>query len=326
MFIRSISLTLIKKPENQIVRFYITILIIMKNNPYIALFTAIVAVSFASIFILSCDAPPLTIAFYRLFFTTLIILPFVLLIKKIRNELLKIPRSTLFIMILIGLILAAHFALWITSLTKTSVASSVILVTAHPIIVAPISYYFLKEKLSKINAIGITLSVVGVIILVLGNYGFVSFTLDTLEGNILAILGGVGAGLYILGGRKIRKTVSILPYAFVVYAVGTVTLFIICLMFNAPVYNLSMKDYQIILLMAFVSGIFGHTMYNWSLEYIRASVASVFLLGEPIGSSLLAYAIPWIHQEPSTYTIMGGCIILLGIYLTAKNTNEIDLM
>lgn len=306
--------------ESQIEYYYIINSVMDKS--YIALFTSIVAVSFASIFIISCDAPPLSIALYRLLFTTLLILPFVLINKKIRDELLKIPRPTLVIMILIGVVLAAHFALWITSLTKTSVASSVILVTAHPIIVGPISHYFLKEKLSSINVIGITASVGGVIILVLGNYGFPSFALDTLEGNILAMLGGVAAGFYILGGRKIRKTVSILSYAFIVYSVGTVTLFVICLMFNAPVYNLSLKDYQIILLMALVSGIFGHTLYNWTLEHIRASVASVFLLGEPIGSSLLAYAIPWIHQEPSIYTIIGGGIILFGICLTSRNVEE----
>ena len=138
------------------------------------------------------------------------------------------------------------------------------------------------------------------------------------------MLGGVAAGLYILGGRKIRKNVSIFSYALVVYAVGTVTLFILCLIFNAPLYNLSPKDYQIILLMALVAGIFGHTLYNWSLEYIRASVASVFLLGEPIGSSLLAYVIPSIHQKPSLYTILGGGIILLGIYLTTRTTSETD--
>ena len=294
------------------------------KKPYVALFASIVAVSFAAIFVLFCDAPPLTIAFYRLFFTTLLILPFVLLRKKTRLELFNIPRSTLLSMAIIGFILAAHFALWITSLTKTSVASSVILVTAHPILVGPLSYYFLKEKLSKINAIGIALSVAGVITLVLGNYGLSSFTLDSLEGNILAMLGGVAAGLYILGGRKIRKNVSIFSYALVVYAVGTVTLFILCLIFNAPLYNLSPKDYQIILLMALVAGIFGHTLYNWSLEYIRASVASVFLLGEPIGSSLLAYVIPSIHQKPSIYTILGGGIILLGIYLTTRTTSETD--
>jgi len=292
----------------------------------LGLFISIIAVSFASIFILSCQASPLSIAFYRLFFTTLLLVPLLLLRRKTRVELRTLPKTTVLIMIVIGIILAAHFALWISSLKMTSVASSVILVTAHPVLVAPVSFYFLKEKLSLINALGIAISLGGVGLLVIGNYGFAAFGLDTLEGNILALLGGVAAGLYILGGRTLRKNVSTVTYAFVVYAVGTIVLFIICLTFQAPVYNLVPSDYAIILLMAVVSGIFGHTLYNWSLGYIRASIMSVALLGEPIGSSLLAYAIPWIHQKPSFYTIIGGGIILMGIYLTARTMKEPEIL
>jgi drug/metabolite transporter (DMT)-like permease len=293
----------------------------MVNKASIALFTSVVSVSFAAIFIVSTDAPALSIAFYRLFFTFLLILPFVIIHKKTRVELLNLPHSTLLLMAGIGCILAAHFALWITSLDLTSVASSVILVTAHPLLVGPVSHFFFKEKLSGINAVGIIVSVIGVIILVYGNYGF-DVGLDTIEGNILAILGGVGAGLYILGGRKMRKSVSIYSYAFVVYAVGTVALFIVCFIFKAPVINLSLRDYGIIFLMAVVAGIFGHTLYNWSLKHVRASLASVVLLGEPIGSSLLAFSLPWIQQIPSYYTIIGGAIILFGIYLTAKKATD----
>lgn len=289
----------------------------MINKSYIALFISVISVSFAAIFIVSCDAPALSIAFYRLLFTTILILPFVLLHKKTRREMLNLPYKTLLIMFGIGTILAVHFALWITSLEYTSVASSVILVTAHPLLVGPISHFFLKERLSFVNSLGIVLSVSGVIVLVYGNYGFAS-GLDTLEGNVLAILGGIAAGLYILGGRKLRKTVSIGPYAFVVYAIGTIIMLAICLSFSAPLINLSLRDYGIIFLMAIVAGIFGHTLYNWSLEHIRASVASVVLLGEPIGSSLLAFVLPWIQQTPSYYTIVGGVVILLGIYLTAR--------
>ncbi|HIH00427.1 MAG TPA: EamA family transporter [Thermoplasmata archaeon] len=292
----------------------------------LGLLVSIIAVSFASIFILSCQAPPLSIAFYRLFFTTLLLVPLILLRKKTRDELRSLPKTTLFFMILIGLILAAHFALWISSLKMTSVASSVILVTAHPILVAPVSFYFLKEKLSWVNALGIAISLSGVGVLVIGNYGFSAFGLDTLEGNILAMLGGLAAGLYILGGRTLRKKVSTVTYAFVVYAVGTIVLFVLCLTLAAPVSGLALSDYGIILLMAVVSGIFGHTLYNWSLGYIRASIMSVALLGEPIGSSLLAYAIPWINQQPSMYTIIGGGIILLGIYLTARTMAEPEIL
>ena len=296
------------------------------KNPYLALFISIISVSFASIFILSIKAPPLTISFYRLLFTTLILLPFILLNKKRQQELKTLPKKSLILMILIGLILAAHFSLWITSLTMTSVASSVILVTSHPILVAPLSYFLLKEKLSAINLLGILISVSGIIVLVLGNYGFTSITLDSLEGNILAMLGGMGAGLYILGGRKLRKTVSIFPYAFIVYTVGTITLLIICLITTSPLLTIGSRDLGIILLMALISGIFGHTLYNWSLEYIRASVASVFLLGEPIGSSLLAYIIPWVGQQPSPFTLIGGGIALIGIYLAAKRPTPLKVI
>jgi drug/metabolite transporter (DMT)-like permease len=296
----------------------------MNNKPYIALFISVVSVSFAAIFIVSVSESvhPLSIAFFRVFFTSLLIMPFVFLHKKTRRELLKIPRKTLLIMIGIGFILATHFAFWITSLDYTSVASSVILVTAHPVLVAPIAHFFFKEKLSLVNIFGISISLFGVAILVLGNYGLGSLTL---EGNILAILGGAAAGLYILGGRKIRKTVSIGAYAFTVYSIGAAVLFIFCISFSAPISNVPLRDLGIIFLMAIVSGIFGHTFYNWSLKHVRASLASVVLLGEPLGSTLLAIALPWIQQIPSQYTIIGGAIILSGIYLTARKSINKDI-
>ena len=71
-------------------------------------------------------------------------------------------------------------------------------------------------------------------------------------------------------------------------------------------------------LMAIVSGIFGHTVYNWVLKYVRTSIVSVALLGEPLASTVFAFLIPWIHQVPSNFTIYGGIIILVGIYMTSR--------
>ena len=297
----------------------------MDRKPYIALFVSIVSVSFAAILIKlsSMGEYPLTIAFYRLLFTTILILPFVVFFKKTRDEIKKLPRKTFLIMIGIGLILAAHFAFWITSLSFTSVASSVILVTAHPILVGPVSHFFFKEKLSIINSIGIIISVTGVIILVTGNIQPGVETIDTLEGNILAILGGIMAGLYILGGRKIRKTVSVSSYAFIVYSISAIVLLFLCIVFNSRLVNISLTDFEIFIAMAIVAGLFGHTLYNWCLKHVRASVASVALLGEPLGSTIWAILIPSIAQIPSNYTIFGGGIILLGIYLTARKTKTL---
>jgi len=281
----------------------------------IGLAISIVAVSFASILIKLCSpaTAPLAIALLRLAFTTLLLLPVLLLRPTIRKEIRTLPRKSLLIMIGIGVILAAHFSLWITSLTLTSVASSVILVTAHPVIVAPLSYLFLRERLSRLNALGITISLVGVIVLVTGNQ---NSGLDSLTGNILAWLGGACAGLYILGGRLMRKTVSLFSYVLVVYTVASLVLALLVLTLQVPLTGIPLRDIGLILLMALVSGILGHTLYNWTLGHINASVASVALLGEPIGSSLLALGI--LGQIPPLFTFLGGAIILLGIYLTTR--------
>lgn len=298
----------------------------MIRKEYLTLFISVFSVSFAAILIVSCNAPSLSIAFYRMLFTTLLILPFLFIGKSKIEEIKKIPKKNLYIMIGIGFVLAAHFLFWITSLQLTSVASSVILVTAHPVLVGPFAHFFMKEKLSVINAVGITISVLGVIILVYGNYGFTSLGIDTLEGNILALLGGVAAGIYILGGRRIRKTVSTTSYVTIVYSIATLVLLVITIIYGYLSQNnflkIEIRDFAIIILMAIIAGILGHTLYNWSLKHVRASLASVALLGEPIGSATLALILPWIQQIPSEYTILGGSFILSGIYLNTRKNKK----
>jgi drug/metabolite transporter (DMT)-like permease len=284
------------------------------KRAHVALFVAIVSVSFAAVLIVSTEAAPLTIALYRMLFTTLLLAPFFVL-RRYRRELARLGRHDLLVLGGIGIVLACHFSFWISSLEHTSVASSVILVTAHPVLVAPLAYHFFRERISRVNIMGIALSLLGVGVLVGGNY---DLDAGTLHGNLLAMLGGVAAGVYILGGRRMRHRLSTPVYALMVYGVATVTLAGIVLVAGAPLAGIGARSYGLILLMALVPGIFGHTLYNWSLRYVRASVASVSLLGEPLGSTVLAFALPWIHQVPSWFTVAGGGCILLGIYLASR--------
>ena len=81
---------------------------------------------------------------------------------------------------------------------------------------------------------------------------------------------------------------------------------------KSPLQASRTQDYLIFFLLAIVSGLLGHTLYNWSLKYIPASIASVALLGEPLGSSVLAMMVPWINQTPTLYTLFGGIFIFFG--------------
>lgn len=289
----------------------------MKQTPFIALFVSIIGVSFAAVIIKTTTAQPLIISFYRLLFTTLLLLPLLLFSPRIRKQIAMITQKEYIIMILIGIILALHFTFWVTSLRYTSVASSVILVTSHPVLVAPLSYVFLQEKISKINIIGIIISLCGVFTLVYGNYSG-AFAQTSLFGNILALSGGIAAGFYILGGRYMRRTVSVVVYAVIVYAIATTVLLTFISVSQTELFALTQTDFMLIFLMAVVSGVGGHTLYNWSLAHVRASLASVALLGEPIGSALLALLIPWIQEVPTVWTLVGGSIVLTGVYLTAR--------
>jgi drug/metabolite transporter (DMT)-like permease len=284
----------------------------------LAIIIAVIAVSFASIFVRWSDAEPLAIAFYRLLFTTLLLLPFVLV--KRGQEIRNLGGKNIGLMLGIGLVLSFHFSMWITSLGLTSVASSVILVTAHPILVGTVSHFFMKDKLSKLNFIGIFVAITGVIVLTLGDFTGGPLTGSKTLGNILAFLGGICAGIYILGGRKMRRSVSIVTYAFLVYLFCTIFLFIQCLATSTQIFPLPANEYYLFLLMALVPGILGHTLYNWSLKYVTATVVSVSLLGEPIGSSILAVLL--LNEVPSSYVLIGGPIVLAGIMMASMRAKK----
>ena len=288
----------------------------MRGGPYAAIALAVVSVSFSAIFITWSTSPFLTIALYRLAFASLILAPFALLDP--RKPLRAIPRRDLALMAGIGVILAFHFALWIGSLkieaVKVSVASSVILVTSHPLLVGLLSHFVMKERLNAWMALGIGLGFSGVVVIAFADSQAAS---ATVVGNLLAFLGGIAAGFYFLAGRRLRQRVPLIAYAFVVYVTATGTLLILTIALGdslVPVGDAG-REILLFLAMAVIPQIGGHTLYNWSLRWVTAPVVSLSLVGEPIGSSLLAWVL--LDQVPGAAVAVGGVLALAGIYLTA---------
>ena len=218
----------------------------------------------------------------------------------------------------IGVVLAAHFALWITSLKTAgvTVASSVVLVTSHPVMVALVSHFLLKERVSRMTAVGIALGFSGVVGIAVADLG-VSTT--TVAGDLAALGGGVMAGIYFLAGRRLRQRVSLPVYAFVVYGSAAVALFALAAATGklAPAGDLR-RELLLFGAMAIVPQIGGHTLYNWALRYVPAPLVSVSLVGEPIGSSILAWLL--LTELPSALVAIGALLALSGIFLTAYST------
>lgn len=289
----------------------------VRPSPYAGIALAVVSVSWASIFITWSTSPAITIALYRLGLATAII-GIVLLARFALSGIRPLgglPRRDLALMAGIGAILATHFTLWISSLKvpQESIASSVVLVTSHPLMVGILSHFVLKERLNRWMATGILVGFSGVVVIAFADYGFSG---SLLYADALAFAGGIMAGFYFLAGRRLRQRVSLLDYALVVYAFATVVLFLYAVVLRESLTPVGNSDTELLLFLALavIPQIGGHTLYNWSLRWVPAPVVSLSLVGEPVGSSLLAWGI--LNQVPSMGVGLGAALALLGIYLT----------
>ena len=293
----------------------------------LAIIIAILAVSTASIFIRFAqrEAPSLVIAALRLTVASLILAPIAL--TRYRNELRKLTRSDVLLGLLSGIFLAIHFATWISSLEYTSIASSVVLVSTGPLWVALLSPIFLKEQLTKPVLTGMLLALLGGTIIGLSdscqiNNGLICPPLSEFVqgtaflGNFLALIGAWTVAGYLMIGRRLRTGMSLIPYIFVVYGIAAIVLLLIMFTAGQSPTGYSPMTYIWIILLALVPQLIGHSTYNWALRHMPAALVSITTLGEPIGSAVLAYFI--LREIPTLLTILGGVLILAGIYLASR--------
>ena len=275
----------------------------------IAVVIGIVAISTASIFVKLCDAPPLAIAAYRLGLASLLLSP----VALSRKGYGKILRGRWKLLFLTGLFLGFHFIFWIASLKYTSVASSVVIVSTHPIFVALGSSLLLKERAGILTTLGILLSTTGAVII-----GLSDFTLSThaAMGDLLALAGAIMASAYLIVGRKLRQQMDLISYIFPVYSAGGLVVLLIGIVAGVSFFGYSSRTYVLFLMLAIVPQLIGHSTFNWALKFFSASTVAILILGEPIGSTLLAY---WLLGETlSPLKAAGGICILAGIYAAIR--------
>jgi drug/metabolite transporter (DMT)-like permease len=298
-------------------------------HPILAVCFAILAVSTASIFIRFAQpfTAALVIAAWRLVLAATLLAPLAFL--RHTGELRSLGRGDLGLALLSGLFLALHFATWITSLEYTTVASSVVLVSTVPLWVALLSPFTLKEPLTGGVMIGIFLTLVGSAIVGLSDVCTTTSTglacpplADFVHGkaflgDMLALTGGIMAAGYLLVGRRLRSQFSLVPYVFVVYGMAGAVMLVAILGTGEKLVGFPPQAYVWLILLALVPQLIGHSTFNWSLRYLSAAYVSITLLGEPIGSTILAYIL--LSETPTILKLFGAILILAGIYLASRS-------
>ncbi|MHB2017374.1 MAG: DMT family transporter [Candidatus Xenobia bacterium] len=281
----------------------------MTERPALGLTLGVAAVSCAALLIRFCHVPALAIGFYRL---ALAGAAFTAWARFRHPGFWRLPRHELLAIAAAGTCLALHFATWILSLSYTSVACSVVLVTTNPIFVALGSRLFLGEAILPAVAGGIALATLGGGIIAFSS-GHDASASHALLGNGLALLGAVFASAYFLLGRRMRGAMPTTAYVALVYGVAALVSAFLCLLFRIPLHHYAPRDWMLLVLLAVIPQGIGHTMLNWSLRFVSPAVVALSVLGEPVGATLLAWA--FLHEIPGPWAIVGCLLILLGVAL-----------
>jgi drug/metabolite transporter (DMT)-like permease len=297
-------------------------------NPLFVITIGIMAVSTSSVFIRYAQetTSSLVIAAYRMGLATLILAP--IATGPGRLNLKEMDKRQLILIIVSGVCLALHFATWISSLAYTTVASSVVLVDTSPLWVAIFTSIFLKDQINRNIFVGLAITLVGSVIIglsdvchfsgggiscpsvvdILGGRGFI--------GDILALLGAFFASGYLLIGRMLRQKMTLTSYIFLVYGSAAIVLWVIAGVTQQKVTGFPVINYAWFIALAIIPQLIGHSAFNWALRYLSTVFVSLSLLGEPIGSILLAFLL--LKEIPSIIEVIGAILVLIGIFLASR--------
>lgn len=269
----------------------------------------VLAVGASAVFIRLADAPALAIAFWRCALGALALVP----LAAYNRE--AVPKGrALWVGAVSGVALGAHFGTWIASLQYTSVAASVVLVSTTPVFVAIAAYPLFGERTSAVSFVGIVVAIAGTAVIAGGEHspGGAAFL-----GNALALVGAVAMAVYVLIGRSLRTGgMGALSYSIVGYSAAALALLPVVLASGARLWGYSAQTWFWLLVITLGPQLLGHTVLNWALEYVRASIVSGAILAEPVIAALLAWVV--LSEKPGLWTVVGGLVVLAGLYLLLR--------
>ncbi|MCU0464025.1 MAG: DMT family transporter [Anaerolineae bacterium] len=283
-------------------------------RPLIILAIGVLAVSSSAILIKLMQAegmPSMTIAALRLSISAILLSPVAWL--RGRDELRQLPRRSWLLIGLSGLFLALHFIFWVSSLEQTTVLISTVLVVTSPIWVSLLEVIFLRARFGREVVFGLLITMTaGLLIALTGETTPETETASNI-GAVLALLGAVTVAVYLVIGRSVRATLSLIPYIWAVYTCGAVVLVIASIVGGVPLTGYTATAYGLIITNAVLSQVIGHSTFNYAVKFMPATYIGIATQLEPVLSAVLAMFI--LGEELFPVQVVIGIQILLGVLL-----------
>ncbi len=271
---------------------------------YLVLFFGVFVISWSSILIRWIgNAPPLVISFYRLLFSALMLLPFVILRRRSGSQTFSLRPNRFFV--LAGFFLALHFFSWIQSLQLTTVAHSIFLESTHPIFALILSYFVLKERSTLWTKLGIVLALAGMYLIVATepqNAG------KHITGDLLAILSAFSLAAYLLVARFFTRKTALLPYLVQVYGSAAIITLVFILLRGTPLFHLTTNQLALLFMLALGPHLTGHSLLNWAARKMPVYLVNLAMQAEAVLASLYA---AWLLREYPGWSFVPGALLIL---------------
>ncbi|MCX8191752.1 MAG: DMT family transporter [Nitrososphaerales archaeon] len=274
---------------------------------YVYVITAAIIWGSNGVFVNWIPLSPYVIAFFRVLFASLSLLPIVLMTQ--RREVFEAIHSWK-ILLTLGLMLSLGWGLLFQSMKLISIASAVFLNYIAPIFATFFASVFLGEKVEKVTIIALMLSIIGILM--------ISFPQTDHGGlNLLGVLSGLFAGLayaiFIILSKKAMMKLSSRIVAF--YSYLSTIFFLSPFLINANL-SLELNSWLLLLVLGFFNTGFAVTLYLNGLNLIKVQRAVILTYLEPV--SAIFFGFFFLAQQPTLSTIIGGLLIIVASYLSTS--------
>ena len=273
----------------------------------VGLSVAVLALSVAApLFRLAEPTHPLAAAAFRLLAAFVCLLPF--LMGAVRRR--EVGRRFWSHGAAAGVFYAMHFGLWVTSLTLTSVASSVTLVTATPVLLAVWAVITTRDRPTSRTWVALGCCAIGMVVIGGHNLGI---SADHLLGDGLALGGAAAMAGYLLVARRMGSELNIFAFMAVATGCGAVVLYAACLVTGVEPRPASTEAFFFLLLAALIPQLVGHNLLTWALRHTTPTHVGIATVGEPVGATILAWL--WLGEAVGWTTAIGCAVVLTGVIL-----------
>jgi drug/metabolite transporter (DMT)-like permease len=259
--------------------------------------------------------PPVTLSFLRWSLAFLIILPFAW--KHLERDWPAI-RARFGTMVLLSITGIGGFsALQYWALEHTQALNTLLLQSAGPLIVAVWSLILFGVRLTSAQAIGVVVSLTGVLVILLHGDLTALSTIQFNEGDLIFLVALVIFGLYAVLTLK-RPAIHGLSFVAFTFGCGAACMIplVIWESFSRPLMALDTANLLTLFYVAVFPSTLAYLCFNRGVQLIGANRAAPFLHVVPVFGSIMA--IVFLGERPQAFHLLGFALVLTGVFVASR--------